>query len=44
MFYVALTRARDQLLVSTYAKIHAEGQNAGSSPLLEEIHPDTPGR
>lgn len=42
LFYVALTRARDQLLLSTYARIHADGHNSGSSPLLEEIHLDAP--
>jgi DNA helicase-2/ATP-dependent DNA helicase PcrA len=38
LFYVALTRARDQLLLSTYSRIRADGRNAGGSPLLGEIH------
>ncbi len=36
LFYVALTRARDQALVSSFAS-YPSGRSAGGSPLLEEV-------
>jgi DNA helicase-2/ATP-dependent DNA helicase PcrA len=40
LFYVALTRARDQALVSSFAS-YPSGRSAGGSPLLEEVFGDS---